>query len=325
MVSLRSKLIASDTRDDPANGARRRALTAAPAQIDPAMSVRESLAVIAQACVAHIASSVAYASKSDDPEGVHELRVGIRRMRAAFSIFGYALPKKARSPIAEELRVLQRRLGAAREWDVLVEETIGRVPKRLREPAGALIKMALAKRAEGHQRARAVLRDPDCSDLLVRLARWIDGHFGLGAPGGSRAGAVLAGPVAGFAAEALSDYHAKVRRLGKRIDELDTSDLHRLRIRVKKLRYATEFFGDVWPGRRTQRYLFAVKDLQRALGTLHDGIVGAGLLADLGATAGTDVASVAGPIRRWLAKCQERDRRAAVELWRCFAKRNRFW
>jgi triphosphatase len=149
--------------------------------------------------------------------------------------------------------------------------------------------------------------------------------LGLGTPGGSGRAAVLAGPVAGFAAEVLSDYHAKVRKLGRRIDKLDTNDLHRLRIRVKKLRYATEFFGDVWPGRRTQGCLFALKDLQQALGTLHDDIVATGLLADLRAGVGPDVASAAGPIRRWLGKCQGRDRRAAVELWRRFAKRKLFW
>jgi len=60
---------------------------ARPILVDPAMSVRECFAAIAQPCVTHVLAGANFADKNDDPEGIHQLRVAIRRMRAAFSIF----------------------------------------------------------------------------------------------------------------------------------------------------------------------------------------------------------------------------------------------
>jgi CHAD domain-containing protein len=96
------------------------------------MSVRDSFAAVAQSCIAHVLASANFAHKSHDPEGIHQLRVAIRRMRAAFSIFRGAMPENYRLRIGDELRTLQRKLGAAREWDVMVEETIASMPRRLR-------------------------------------------------------------------------------------------------------------------------------------------------------------------------------------------------
>ena len=155
------------------------------------MSVRDSFTAIAQPCVAHVLASVDYAYKSDDPEGIHELRVSIRRMRAAFAVFRGAMPENYRIQIGDELRALQRKLGMAREWDVLVEETIASMPKRLRKQRSSenLVQIARTKRVEGYESAHAALRNPHYTDLLVRLASWTESQFGFGAPpSGSESG-----------------------------------------------------------------------------------------------------------------------------------------
>lgn len=118
---------------DLANDAALTAPMAAPVHIDPAMSTGDSFAAIAQPCVAHVLASADYAYMSDYPEGIHELRVSIRRMRAAFAVFRGAEPENYRFRIGDELGLLQRKLGMAREWDVLVEETIASIPQRLRK------------------------------------------------------------------------------------------------------------------------------------------------------------------------------------------------
>ena len=259
---------------------------AARVHIDPAMSVGDSFAAIAQPCVAHVLASADYAYKSDDPEGIHELRVSIRRMRAAFAVFRGAMPENYRFRIGDELRVLQRKLGMAREWDVLVEETIAGMPKRLRKQRSSeeLVQIAQTKRVEGCKSAHTALRNPHHTEVLLRLASWLDSQFGLGTPPTRERKwkrNVLAGPAPRFASETMRNHHNKVRKLGKEIRKLDRVELHRLRIRIKKLRYATEFFGSIWPGRRTKRYLSALKDLQQVLGTLHDATVAEMLVAHL--------------------------------------------
>lgn len=315
---------------DLADDSRLKAPVAAPVRIHPAMSVEESFAAIAQACVAHVLASAGYAYKSETSEGIHELRVSIRRMRAAFSVFRGAMPENHRFRIGDELRVLQRKLSKAREWDVLVEETVAGMPKRLRRHRSSqkLVEIAQAMCVEGHKSAHAVLQDPHYTDLLLRLASWNESQFGSGpAPTPERTWKphVLAGPAPRFASDVMGVYHAKVRKLGKKIHELDTVELHRLRIRIKKLRYASEFFGGFWPGRRTKRYLSALKDLQQVLGVLHDATVAQTLIANLKISGAGDARSATAPVDHWLVNCRQCGRKEAIELWGRFAKRKVFW
>ncbi len=313
--------------------------------IDPAMSTRDALAAIAQPCLVHVLASANFAYKNNDPEGIHQLRVAIRRMRAAFSIFRGAMPERHRIRIGDELRTLQQKLSAAREWNVLVEETIASMPGTLRkEPSTEhLVRIAQAKRAEGDKSAHAALQTTQYTDILLRLASWVDNEFGSGASAARLEkwkGDVLAGPAPGFAAEVMRTKHDKVRKLGREIRKLDAAGLHRLRIRIKKLRYATEFFASIWPNERTKRYLSALKGLQQVLGELHDATVADGLITHLSTTGGADAkspdakspdakspdakASIA-PVNRWLVKFQRRGREEAIELWGKFAKRKPFW
>jgi CHAD domain-containing protein len=192
-----------------------------------------------------------------------------------------------------------------------------------------LVQIAQTRRVEGYASAHALLRNPHYTDLLLRLACWIERQFGFGASPTREpkwTPNVLAGPAPRFASEVLRLYHAKVGKLGGKIRKLDTVELHRLRIQVKKLRYATEFFGSIWPGRRTEHYLSALKDLQQVLGAFHDAAVAEKLIAHLLDTAEAGGAKLAtAPVNHWLVSCQRRNRKEAIELWAGFAKRKVFW
>lgn len=313
---------------DPANGATHAAPRVTPIHLDSDRSVRGSFAIIAQACLTQILTNTNYAYQSNDPEGIHQLRVGIRHMRLAFSLFRNAMAKTGRFPIADELRALQRKLGATREWDVLVEETFSRMPKKLRSSAGNLVKMAEMKRAKGHRSVHATLRDPRCTNLLLRLAFWHEQQFGLRAARQHERqwkADLLAKPIRDLASEILSAQHAKVRKLGKRLHQLDVEELHRLRIRIKKLRYTTEFFADIWPGRRTEHYLLALQKLQGVLGKLHDEIVAVKLIDQLVAARGSNPASTTELVKLWLAESQQGHRKRVIARWDKFAKRRLFW
>jgi CHAD domain-containing protein len=95
------------------------------------MSARECLTTIIDSCVAHVVAAADYASDSEDPEGIHQMRVAIRRTRAVFSIIRRHVAEGFNLRIADDLRSLQGSLGGAREWDVLVNETLARAPKQL--------------------------------------------------------------------------------------------------------------------------------------------------------------------------------------------------
>ncbi len=294
----------------------------------PAMTVQEAFAAIALNCSAHVMAAARFTGQTDDPEGIHELRVAIRRMRAALSIFQHAASAGRRFRINGELRALQRKLAAAREWDVLVDETIACLPKRLRKAreVRAVLKIAQAKRLAAHRTTHAALRDPHCKDLLRRLHAWIDSQFIYG-PARLRsqrwAPEVLSQPVSGMAADVIGSYHRKARKLAQHIGRLDVKELHRLRIRIKKLRYAIEFFASLWPGRALRRYLAALRGLQQSLGAWHDTVVASDLFARLAPAERAEFATT--PTGRWLAGRERAQREEIAVLCGRLAKRKRFW
>ena len=296
--------------------------------LDATMSAKDSLIAVMRSCLTHIIGSADYAFKSSDPEGIHQLRVAIRRTRAAFSIIRRHVAKDLDVRVARDLRSLQQKLGGAREWDVLVEETLKFAPNRLvSAPFSAhLGQIVKTKRAEGHKKAHGALQDYHYTDLLLRLAYWIDAELGEGrSHKRKQVTDALATPAAKFAAQVIQDCHRKTRKLGKKIRTLDPTQLHRLRILIKKLRYATDFFGALWPHRRTKYFLSALKDLQQALGIFHDTTVAMNLIASLAADGGADVKVGVERINDWLASEQRRKRKELIALWSKFAKRQLFW
>jgi CHAD domain-containing protein len=289
-----------------------------PIALDPSMTAGEAFAAVTDGCIAHITDAAASARRSDSPEGIHQLRVGIRRLRAAFSVFGPALPSH-RPRIAAQLRSLQDQLGAARELDVLLEETIASMPKKRRKRRGMreLRKIVQAERAVRHRRTRSSLASRRCAEFLSRLEPAIDRYVNRPDDDNPR----KTERVTVFAADVLRARRRKARKLGKKIGDLGPQKLHKLRIRIKKLRYAAEFFSSVARRGRSKRYLRALKDLQQRLGTSHDAIVASSLIDQMKGEAAGDGKRAAKLAEDWANKCFKRVRRKLPGAWRRFDKR----
>lgn len=311
---------------------------AEPISLDPDMTVREAFAAIARSCVAHILANVSSAHDGTDSEGVHQLRVGIRRLRAAFSLFRSAISDEDRLSIGAELRWLQQELGSAREWDVFIDSTMKIVSKQIKNTKGlpSLLEAAEVERARGYERARAALGDRRYTDLLLRLEGWLE----LGLRDGRHTSAnngeqtavengnardILDMPILGFAGQTLRERHAKVQKLGSKVRKVSDEQLHDLRIRVKKLRYATEFFRDLHADKAARRYVGALKALQEILGTAHDALVADDLIPRLEAAAPPSAERAIGQLQGWCAAQVKHDRKRLEGLWADFAKLKTFW
>jgi triphosphatase len=193
---------------------------------------------------------------SDDPEFLHQLRVGQRRLRSVLRAFRKLLMRKDAKRLVRLLRGLSPKLGAARDWDVLV----GRL-ERSAAPV-QLLGRARAKRERARERARRAVRSKAFERLLARASA-------LEARDSTDS-------LARFAAAALERAQRKLRR--QDIDWADAGKRHAVRIRVKRLRYSCEFFASAFPGRRTGAYIADLKALQEILGELNDIAVGRRLL-----------------------------------------------
>lgn len=206
--------------------------------------------------LARIETSAGGMLASEDPEALHQLRVAVRRLRAALRAYRRLLEPKDAKRLRRALRKLSPKLGAARDWDVLV----GRL-ERSAAPV-TLRARAHARRDRARARARRALASKHFRRLLTQARKLR-----------TRSASVGLKP---FAAEALEREHGKLRR-GK-LDWSDARRRHKLRIRVKRLRYTSEFFAPAFPGKTTNVYLADLRQLQEILGELNDIAVGRELL-----------------------------------------------
>ena len=224
----------------------------------PNLSPPAAFRAVAEAALAQIETNARGVLVSDDPEFLHQLRVGLRRLRAALRAFRGLLPPKTTRKLKRVLRKLSPKLGAARDWDVLVA--------RLEADGGSagLLRKARARRARARRAARRAM-------VSKRFA-------GIGPAVRGLAAAESGESLAHFGAAALDRAHRKLMAQADGADWADASVRHAVRIRVKRLRYSCEFFASAFPSRLATPYVAALKDLQEILGALNDIAVGRRLI-----------------------------------------------
>jgi inorganic triphosphatase YgiF len=282
----------------------------------------EAFSAIFAAALSQAGANARGVARGGEPEYLHQMRVGLRRLRSALVAFRALVPKKAAKPIAERLRALMPALGAARDWDVFCE---GLVRLGMQEPERApvlapLLARARARRSIARRHARAAAASPRLQAFLLRALRWVNDG-----PWKGRAHKAE-GSLGAFAAAALERLHRKALEQAQDIDWSDAERRHRLRIRMKRLRYACDFFAASFADAAARPYIKRLAALQDILGDLNDIAVARGLLAQTaprGAPPG--LAAAAGHVRHALAV---RERMLVMSLepaWTAFEKRRPFW
>lgn len=247
------------------------AVPAAGIALNRGSSTATAFQVIALACLDHALAN-ARSIRAGDAEGVHQMRVGLRRLRAALSLFTPLTVGPESETLKAELKWLTEQLGPAREFDVFVREGID--PLRNEAPMAEITALTAdikRKRDRGFRRAKAAIDNERYRNLGIKMALWIaNGEWAR--TNDKMIAALRDRPAALFAAETLGKRLRKIVKKARRVDQLEPPQRHKLRIAVKKLRYAKEFFStlsddDRWGNRSVGKQL---KSLQAALGRLND-------------------------------------------------------
>lgn len=304
---------------------------AKPVTLAPEMSVDDALRRILGACQAHWLFNEAATVEASDPEGLHQLRVAIRRMRSALSLFKTALGDQARERWTAELRWFLGPLGPARDLDVFATEVMTPVlAARPQDPALEALREAVdERRHEAHARMREAFASGRYGDLAFHLATWI-------ARRGWRQGAdvdVLLAQrqnVREFATAILAKRYRQVKKRGKNFANLSAEARHELRIAMKKLRYGTEFFQSLFPKKEVDAFRKAAAEMQDVLGHLNDVAVAQNLVHDLldGVPPGPRQRAAAlggGQVLGWYAHASSLLEPKAVEAWHAFRAAQPFW
>jgi triphosphatase len=220
----------------------------------------------------HLGALIAHepgARLGEDPEELHDMRVATRRLRAALDIFSAVLPPRAQMS-RRELSWVGRLLGAVRDLDVQIahhELDAARVASLLHDitrpaPLEPLLTLLRHERDEARRQLIEALDSDRYERLVASLTTMVTG--GAGRPPESRQMAVAVLP------DLVTERHRPARKARRKALRSGTpTDLHKLRIKCKRLRYSVEFSAGIY-GSAAERYVRRLTKVQDLLGLLQD-------------------------------------------------------
>jgi triphosphatase len=290
-------------------------------KLNPNMTAEQAFVHILWHCLGHLQANEDMVLYGQDIEGVHQMRVALRRLRSCLSLYEPLIPKKIFTKLRREAKWITDVLGVARDWDVFALSL-----EQMQQPDNNSSLKNLPKRVANKKRhayaaVRAALRSPRYSRMLLLFGKWLTQRRWrrkLEDDALSR----LDSFVIDFASPILESHHQLVKKQGKNLVELSAEELHELRISIKQLAYGTRFFAELYPCFSVRPYTKSLKVLQDELGILNDGSVASGLLDQ----AGLDKKAPARHFfKGWYAHQQVTHFAQLEAAWQAFLEQKIFW
>jgi inorganic triphosphatase YgiF len=286
----------------------------------------EAIATIIGGSVTHFAANWPALEEAQHPESVHQMRVALRRLRAALGMFKRALPCPEFDAFRSEAQRIASALGLARELDVFKDLiTTGPQANYPNEPSFETLLAALEKRRlTAYSQALAIVNEPATTLLLLRMQAFLLRDSWRGALSDEQQ-LRLTNPLRTFATDNLSRLHKLVLKCGKGLVELPEAERHKVRIALKNLRYAADFFGDLFSDGEVRSYIHAVAQLQDLLGAHNDAVSIERLLHDVEGTAGPRGAKASGIVLGWYGRGTALADADLRKAWKTFKRIKIFW
>ena len=226
--------------------------------------------VIGRSVLHHIAANEP-AVLAGHPGGVHQMRVGVRRLRAAIWVFSDLLRCRQTETIRQDLKWLAGKLGPVRDFDVFLSTQVKQL-ETADPPISGLADLVAEleyRRAVAAEAAKTAIASARYRLLILNALEWIEDGVWLKQRSTHRDQ-----PVKPFAVQLFARRIAKAKKRAKDIGRLNVHDRHRLRIAMKKLRYSIYFFEGLFDNRAAAkvlaRYKTCLASLQDSLGALND-------------------------------------------------------
>jgi len=289
-----------------------RAVKARRVRLKKNMPAADAFRAMVLECLAQVEGNTA-AIRARNRHGVHQLRVGLRRMQMALLSFASGVEPAALKTLSKRGRALAKLLGPARDLDVFAEELLPPIARKFGEDESFVaLQLAVTRaRRKAWSTAQGAILGPDFAALLNEVAA---------------AAETLPPPATNIVAlseRVLEELYRKVRKRARRSGLAYDVHMHKLRIALKKLRYAAEFFAPLYARKRSAKYLKELKRLLDDLGEANDAHGVGALLEPLGD--GPQLCFAKGVVAGWYAAREKRLTRRAAEGWRAFKQLRPFW
>jgi inorganic triphosphatase YgiF len=250
------------------------AIKVAPVSLAANATAQAAFQAIARGCLYLLTENIAVFRHGDEV-ALHQIRVALRRMRSAISLFPQMLTDPETGRLKGEFKWLANELAPARELDVFLNDVVKPVcGNGFARPETAALQRDIEKRRNAaYQRAASAINSVRTRHLLLDAMAWIEvGEWLSTADDLARTHRERA--ASEVAVEQLQRRRKRILKRGRHLQELPADRLHRLRVQSKKLRYAAEFFSDLFEARKQARrqrgFMSSLKQLQESLGQLND-------------------------------------------------------
>ena len=217
-----------------------------------------------------------------DIEGLHQYRVALRRLRSLLGLMRSLVLSPALDDLRDRAKKLMHELGGARDWDVFIHATLPGAFEACSEVGGLelLERAAADMQHEARERARSTIMHSDNARFQIATSQWIQQKPWREDYGKA---ALMDLPAREFAVQILDKLHSRVTKRGRHLARLSAEQRHRLRIAVKRMRYAADFFLPLFKeDKAIRRYAKALCELQDQLGVFNDAAVTSRLVQSLG-------------------------------------------
>jgi CHAD domain-containing protein len=287
------------------------------ATLSPDTPPDRALRQIVAECHVELLKYRAMVLASRRPVGIHQTRVALRRMRAALTLFRHAvgaIEARLVRAMAAEARWLAGECGPARDLHVFLTETVEEVPLQVKRIAARLARAHLERAREALGSARYNAFDGQLTAFVEEALPHGNGRLDV------------------FGSDLLERRHRKVEQRGRHLAKLGREELHRLRIAIKKQRYAATFLRPAFAAapfdsKAAKAYIEATVRLQGALGALNDRAVATQMLDDIAIAArpSEDVKRLLRDLSRQADAGKKRRRDKLERSWKQFRKAECFW
>lgn len=236
------------------------------------MSSVQALTTVTTECLEQIARNAAVLAEIDTngfyragrPEHTHQLRVGIRRLRSAWSLF-QKLSELPPEPWRNELKLHFAALGTARDDDVLRETVMPELSAAGQPPLDL-------HSGQDEEPSTSITAGRAFQRWLVELLAWTIGAHPLqvDTPADPVPSKTKEPAVRNALSKQLFKWHQKVLADGLQFDKLPIEAKHDLRKRAKRLRYGLQFAESLLPAKKLKNYRRDLARIQDILGEMND-------------------------------------------------------
>lgn len=268
-----------------------------------------------------VQGNLAGLAKEQNEEYLHQLRVGLRRLRLILRI-AYSMHQcEVLDSFRQEFSRLCKALGTVREWDVLMANILQPLCNRMPQDGNlhALLETGRQLREDRYHALMQEVTMHDWQSLLLRFGMWMLGDYWEKFTADNI-------PAEQYAVLQLDFFAGRLTQAAQNVDYQDAARLHEMRILAKKLRYGSEFFASMFGRHKVEKYLAILNALQDVLGQINDDTVALGLLETLSQSqdmrGGVSAVSL---VRGWIMHDQGRLQEMLEIKLRDFQQQRPFW